>query len=241
MIFNSRRQPLKDVIRSAFWSRSSFYTTIKFSDAFEWLASVALQSSKCNCVPQERRALAFDWFFVSLETFPLRCVHSFFIWFQYQLNCAFWIDFNMRWVLIVFFVKLFWYTWLLSFLLLLLSGLLLLLSRVVCNLVSEDVERCHLTEFFSRLFCSENSISCWFCSVIYLVQFWWNFAFWIKENLHWALIDLFLILFCIHDLKFSAAAFEWLATLISKNSYLHFCASRKTSAGLWLSLGFLET
>ena len=45
----------------------------------------------------------------------------------------------------------------------------------------------------------------------------------------------FVILFLYALLKFSAAAFEWLAFIAFKKCYVQFCASRKTSAGLWLS------
>ena len=44
----------------------------------------------------------------------------------------------------------------------------------------------------------------------------------------------FVILFLYALLKFSAAAFEWLAFIAFKKSYVQFCAARKTSASLWL-------
>ena len=45
----------------------------------------------------------------------------------------------------------------------------------------------------------------------------------------------FVILFLYALLKFSTAAFEWLAFIAFENCYVQFCASRKKSAGLWLS------
>ena len=49
----------------------------------------------------------------------------------------------------------------------------------------------------------------------------------------------FVLLFLYALLKFSAAAFEWLAFIAFKKCFVQLCASRKTSAGLWLSHCFL--
>ena len=52
-------------------------------------------------------------------------------------------------------------------------------------------------------------------------------------------LNCFVFLFLYALLKFSAAAFEWLALIAFKKSYVQFCASGKTSAGLWqMSLVF---
>ena len=49
----------------------------------------------------------------------------------------------------------------------------------------------------------------------------------------------FVLLFLYTLLKFSAAAFEWLAFIAFKKCFVQLCASRETSAGLWLSHCFL--
>ena len=56
------------------------------------------------------------------------------------------------------------------------------------------------------------------------LRLWWNCAFWIDDNMHWALIDLFCdIVFVYNSLGFSAVALNWLATSVFKKLYAIFC------------------
>ena len=69
------------------------------------------------------------------------------------------------------------------------------------------------------------------CSVFYRLQFRWNCAFWIDDNMHLALIDLFCdTLFVYKTIEFSAVALAWLATSALKK--LHAILCLKETLGL---------
>ena len=64
----------------------------------------------------------------------------------------------------------------------------------------------------------------------------WNCAFWIDDNMHWALIGLFCdTLFVYMTILISAVAFEWLATIAFK-VICNFVP--QGNAWLWLSVCF---
>ena len=56
------------------------------------------------------------------------------------------------------------------------------------------------------------------------LRLWWNCAFWIDDNMHWALIDLFCdTLFVYKTIEFSAVALAWLATSALKKLHAILC------------------
>ena len=91
--------------------------------------------------------------------------------------------------------------------------------------------RLALTEF---LFFGDLKI--WFASFAVSVpcfirlRIWWNCAFWIDDNMHWALIDLFCdTLFVFKTMSFPRLLSPGLLLLLWK-CYKQFCASRKCLA-----------
>ena len=56
------------------------------------------------------------------------------------------------------------------------------------------------------------------------LRLWWNCAFWIDDNMHWALIDLFCdTLFVYKTIVFSAVALDWFAASAFKKLYAILC------------------
>ena len=164
-----------------------------------------------------KETLGFDWVFVfwrpkNLDflyfAVSVPCFIRLWLWWK----CALWIDDNMHWALIDLFCDTLFYTWISGFCVLLSSGLLPMLSKRVLDM---SFYLRSVVPFFNWLHCDD------------IVR--------LELMILWALIDLFCDTLCIRDLKFSAVAFEWLATIAFRKSYMQFWASGKTSAGLGLS------
>ena len=66
------------------------------------------------------------------------------------------------------------------------------------------------------------------------LQLWWNCAFWIDDNMHWALIDSFLwYSFCIHDYSFICGCFLMACYYCFQKALCNFVP--QGNAWLWLS------
>ena len=138
------------------------------------------------------------------------------------------------------FVILFLYTSLLSFPRLLSTGLLLLLSKRHSIFASR--KRLALTE--SLFFWRPKNLDFLYFAVslpcFNQLRLWWNCAFWIDDNMHWALIDSFLwYSFCIHDYFFICGCFLMACYYCFQKALCNFVP--QGNACLWLSLCFLET
>ena len=121
-------------------------------------------------------------------------------------------------------VILFLYTWLFIFLRLLSSGLLLLLSKLYAIFCLNETLGFDWVFVFWRpkilnFLYFAVSLPCF-----NRLRLWWNCAFWIDDNMHWALIDLFCdTLFVYKTIEFSLVALNWLATSAFKNLYAILC------------------
>ena len=120
-----------------------------------------------------------------------------------------------------------------SFPLLLSSGLLWLLSkRVMCSFVPQW-RRALAFNWVIVFFGESNSEifpSRFLSSLLKLILIVMKLCFLIDDNMHWALIDLFLwYFFCIHDYSFFRGCFL-VACYYCFQSYMQFCASRKRLA-----------
>ena len=137
------------------------------------------------------------------------------------------------------FVIPFLYIWLFLFPRLLLSGLLLLLSKLYAILCLKET----LGFDWGFVFWRHKNLDFLHFAVCVPcfnpLRLWWNCAFWIDYNMHWALIGLFCdTLFVYMTILISAVAFEWLAT-IAFEVICNFVP--QGNAWLWLSVCFLET
>ena len=161
-----------------------------------------------------------------MSLFPVlidwNCVET--VLFELMITCT------GRWL--AYFVILFLYTRLLSLPRLLSTGLLLLLRKSYMQFCA-SMKRLALTESF--IFWRFKNLDFLYFAVsvscFNRLRLWWNCAFWIDDNMHWALIALFCDTLCVYKtLESSAVALDWLATSAFKKLY----------AILWLmeTLGF---
>ena len=169
------------------------------------------------CDSWKRLALTESLFFWRLKNLDflyfavsVPCFNQLRLWW----NCASWIDGTCTGLWLTCFVILFLYTRLLRFPQLLSTGLLLLLSKSYM-LFCASRKRLALTQ--SLIFCRFKNLDflyfAVFVSCFNRLRLWWNCAFWIDDNMHWALIDLFCdTLFVYKTIEFSAVALDWLAT-----------------------------
>ena len=147
------------------------------------------------CVSRKRMALTQSlifWRFKNLDFLYFAVSVSCFNRLRLWWNCAFWIDHNMHWALIALFCDtLCVYKTLES-------------SAVALNWLA--------TTAFEKLYVS---VSCF-----NRLRLWWNCAFWIDDNMHWALIALFCDTLCVYKpLESSAVALNWLATTAFEKLY----------------------
>ena len=169
--------------------------------------------------------LKFRFSFTLLSLFPVLidcdCVET--VLFELMITCT------GRWL--AYFVILFLYTRLLSFPQLLSTGLLLLLSKIYMQFC---VSRKRLALTQSLIFWRFKNLDFLYFAVsvscFNRLRLWWNCAFWIDDNMHWALIDLFRDTFLWASLFSFPRLLSSGLLLLLLNSYMQFCASRKRLA-----------
>ena len=224
------------------------YKTLESSAvALDWLATSAFK--KLYAILCLKETLGFDWvcffgggrpknlcFLYFAVSVP--CFNRLRLWW----NCASWIDGTCTGLWLTCFVILFLYTRLLSFPQLLSTGLLLLLSKSYIQFCASR-KRLALTESLIFWRVKKNldflhfavSVSCF-----KRLRLWWNCAFWIDDNMHWALIALFCDTLCVYKtIESSAVALNCLATTAFEKLYAILCL-KETLGFDWVFL-FLET
>ena len=190
--------------------------------------------------------LGFDWVFVfwrleSLDFLYFAVFVLYFIRLRWWWNCAFWNDYNMHWAPIDLFCDTLFVYKTIEF------------SAVALNwLATSAFKKLYAilclkkTLGFDWVFVfwrPKNFVFIYFAvSVVRFnrLRLWWNCAFWIDDNLHWALTDLFLwYSFCIHDYSFIRGCFLVACFYCFQKIIWNFVP--QGNALLWLSLCFLET
>ena len=188
------------------------YTRLWVFRGCSWLACYyCFQKDMQFCTSRKRLALTESWFFwrpKNLDFLYFAVSVPCFIRLRLWWNWASWIGDKKHSAPIDLFCDTFLYTSLLSFPRLLSTGLLLLLSKRHAILCFKETLGFDWVFVFWR---PKNLDFRYFAVSLPCfnrLRLWWNCAFWIDDNMHWALIDSFLwYSFCIHDYSFICGCF----------------------------------